>query len=93
MTAHEDRARARSRPGAGTTRGADDLVIDVIAAGLHPRVRSQADGSHYTSTGELPLVPSRTKNAASPDLPDLPGRPGRPVQTLRNLRTQRAVVA
>ena len=37
--------------------GGDDMVIDVIAAGLHPRVRSQADGSHYTSTGELPLVP------------------------------------
>lgn len=35
----------------------DDMVIDVIAAGLHPRVRSQANGSHYTSTGELPLVP------------------------------------
>jgi NADPH:quinone reductase-like Zn-dependent oxidoreductase len=37
--------------------GDDDMVIDVIAAGLHPRVRSQADGSHYSSTGELPLVP------------------------------------
>jgi NADPH:quinone reductase-like Zn-dependent oxidoreductase len=37
--------------------GDDEIVIDVIAAGLHPRVRSQADGSHYTSTGELPLVP------------------------------------
>ena len=37
--------------------GEDDMVIDVIAAGLHPRVRSQADGSHYTSTDELPLVP------------------------------------
>lgn len=37
--------------------GDDDMVVDVIAAGLHPRVRSQADGSHYTSTGELPLVP------------------------------------
>jgi NADPH:quinone reductase-like Zn-dependent oxidoreductase len=35
----------------------DDMVMDVIAAGLHPRVRSQANGSHYTSTGELPLVP------------------------------------
>jgi len=35
----------------------DELVVDVVAAGLHPRVRSQADGSHYTSTGELPLVP------------------------------------
>jgi NADPH:quinone reductase-like Zn-dependent oxidoreductase len=37
--------------------GDDDMVIDMIAAGLHPRVRSQADGSHYTSTGELPFVP------------------------------------
>ena len=37
--------------------GDDDLLVDVIAAGLHPRVRSQANGSHYTSTDELPLVP------------------------------------
>jgi NADPH:quinone reductase-like Zn-dependent oxidoreductase len=35
----------------------DELVVDVLAAGLHPRVRSQADGSHYTSTDDLPLVP------------------------------------
>jgi NADPH:quinone reductase-like Zn-dependent oxidoreductase len=35
----------------------DQIVVDVLAAGLHPRVRSQADGSHYTSTDELPLVP------------------------------------
>jgi NADPH:quinone reductase-like Zn-dependent oxidoreductase len=40
-----------------TADGDDGTVIDVIAAGLHPRVRSQANGSHYTSTGELPLVP------------------------------------
>lgn len=32
-------------------------VVEVLAAGLHPRVRSQASGSHYTSTDELPLVP------------------------------------
>lgn len=37
--------------------GDDELLVDVIAAGLHPRVRSQADGSHYTSEGDLPLVP------------------------------------
>ena len=37
--------------------GRGEAVVDVLAAGLHPRVRSQADGSHYTSTGELPLVP------------------------------------
>src|SRR6476619_472827 len=40
-----------------TPTGSHDLIIDVLAAGLHPRVRSQADGSHYTSTDELPLVP------------------------------------
>ena len=34
-----------------------EIVVDIVAAGLHPRVRSQADGSHYTSTDELPLVP------------------------------------
>ena len=37
--------------------GRDEVVVDVLAAGLHPRVRSQADGSHYTSTSDLPLVP------------------------------------
>ncbi|MFT4262642.1 MAG: zinc-binding alcohol dehydrogenase family protein [Nocardioides sp.] len=34
-----------------------EAVVEVLAAALHPRVRSQADGSHYTSTDELPLVP------------------------------------
>jgi NADPH:quinone reductase-like Zn-dependent oxidoreductase len=37
--------------------GDGELVVDVLAAGLHPRVRSQADGSHYTATDQLPLVP------------------------------------
>jgi NADPH:quinone reductase-like Zn-dependent oxidoreductase len=37
--------------------GDHEMVVDVVAAGLHPRVRSQASGSHYTSTDELPLVP------------------------------------
>ena len=37
--------------------GKGEVVVEVLAAGLHPRVRSQADGSHYTSTDELPLVP------------------------------------
>ena len=32
-------------------------VVDVVAAALHPRVRSQAAGSHYTSTDDLPLIP------------------------------------
>jgi NADPH:quinone reductase-like Zn-dependent oxidoreductase len=38
-------------------RGRDEILIDVLAVGLHPRVRSQVDGSHYTSTGALPLIP------------------------------------
>ena len=37
--------------------GPDEVLVDVLAAGLHPRVRSQAAGSHYSSTDELPLVP------------------------------------
>jgi NADPH:quinone reductase-like Zn-dependent oxidoreductase len=37
--------------------GSHEVLVDVLAAGLHPRVRSQADGSHYTSTDELPLIP------------------------------------
>ncbi len=40
-----------------TPAGPPEVLVDVLAAGLHPRVRSQADGSHYTSTGVLPLVP------------------------------------
>ncbi|MFC4244311.1 zinc-binding dehydrogenase [Gryllotalpicola reticulitermitis] len=40
-----------------TASGEHELVVDVLAAGLHPRVRSQASGSHYTSTGSLPMVP------------------------------------
>ena len=38
--------------------GEHEIVVDVLAAGLHPRVRMQAGGSHYTSAGTgLPLVP------------------------------------
>ena len=35
----------------------DQTLVDVLAVGLHPRVRSGASGSHYTSTGTLPMVP------------------------------------
>jgi len=50
-----------------TPAGPDDVLVDVIAAGLHPRVRSQATGSHYTSTGELPLVPGIDGVGRGPD--------------------------
>jgi len=36
---------------------ADERLVDVLATALHPRVRSSADGSHYTSTGKLPMIP------------------------------------
>jgi NADPH:quinone reductase-like Zn-dependent oxidoreductase len=48
-------------------RTADEVVVDVLAAGLHPRVRSQADGSHYTGAGELPLVPGIDGVGRAPD--------------------------
>ena len=35
----------------------DETLVDVLAIGLHPRVRSGAAGAHYTSTGKLPMVP------------------------------------
>ncbi len=42
-------------------------LIEVVASGLHPRVRSQADGSHYTSTDELPLIPGIDGVGRRPD--------------------------
>jgi NADPH:quinone reductase-like Zn-dependent oxidoreductase len=38
-------------------RTGDEMLVDVLAAGLHPRVRSGAAGVHYTSTGTLPMIP------------------------------------
>jgi NADPH:quinone reductase-like Zn-dependent oxidoreductase len=35
----------------------DHRLVDVLAVGLHPRVRTGASGRHYTSTGALPMVP------------------------------------
>jgi NADPH:quinone reductase-like Zn-dependent oxidoreductase len=32
-------------------------LVDVLAVGLHPRVRTDASGKHYTSTGRLPMIP------------------------------------
>ena len=40
------------RPGAP-----GEALVDVLASGLHPRVRSGARGAHYTSTGALPMIP------------------------------------
>jgi NADPH:quinone reductase-like Zn-dependent oxidoreductase len=37
--------------------GPEQTLVDVLAVGLHPRVRSGAAGRHYTSTGTLPMIP------------------------------------
>jgi NADPH:quinone reductase-like Zn-dependent oxidoreductase len=37
--------------------GEDEIAVDVLAAALHPRVRSGASGSHYSSSEALPLIP------------------------------------
>src|ERR1700722_15756488 len=37
--------------------GPDQTVAEVLAVGLHPRVRSGAAGRPYTSTGTLPMIP------------------------------------
>ena len=34
-----------------------EKLVNVTAAGLHPIVRSLANGTHYGSTGELPFIP------------------------------------
>jgi NADPH:quinone reductase-like Zn-dependent oxidoreductase len=39
------------------TPGADELLIKVTAAGLHPIVKALARGAHYGSTGKLPFIP------------------------------------
>src|SRR5277367_3253491 len=50
-----------------TPKDSDEVLVDVVASGLHRRVRSQADGSHYTSTGQLPLVPGVDGVGRMPD--------------------------
>jgi len=37
--------------------GPDEIVVSVLAAGLHPRVRSGASGSHYADERVLPMIP------------------------------------
>lgn len=34
-----------------------EMVVDVLAAGLHHLTRSKANGTHYSATGVFPLVP------------------------------------
>jgi NADPH:quinone reductase-like Zn-dependent oxidoreductase len=50
-----------------TPQAPGEILVDVVASGLHPRVRSQADGSHYANTGGLPLVPGMDGVGRAPD--------------------------
>jgi NADPH:quinone reductase-like Zn-dependent oxidoreductase len=47
--------------------GAEEILVDVLAVGLHPRVRSGAAGVHYTSTGSLPMIPGIDGVGRRPD--------------------------
>jgi len=47
--------------------GAGEVLVDVLAVGLHPRVRSGAAGAHYTSTGTLPMIPGIDGVGRRPD--------------------------
>jgi NADPH:quinone reductase-like Zn-dependent oxidoreductase len=45
----------------------DEMIVDVLAVGLHPRTRTDAAGTHYTSTGTLPMVPGIDGVGRRPD--------------------------
>ncbi|HEV8064676.1 MAG TPA: zinc-binding alcohol dehydrogenase family protein [Acidimicrobiales bacterium] len=47
--------------------GPGEILVEVLAAGLHPRVRSGANNSHYTSQGELPMIPGIDGVGRRPD--------------------------
>ena len=46
---------------------AEEILVDVLAVGLHPRVRTGAAGAHYTSTGSLPMIPGIDGVGQRPD--------------------------
>jgi len=46
---------------------AGEQLVDVLAVGLHPRVRSGAAGAHYTSAGTLPMIPGIDGVGRRPD--------------------------
>jgi NADPH:quinone reductase-like Zn-dependent oxidoreductase len=50
------------QPNTGT-----EVLVDVLAVGLHPRSRSGAAGAHYTSTGKLPMIPGIDGVGKRPD--------------------------
>jgi NADPH:quinone reductase-like Zn-dependent oxidoreductase len=47
--------------------GDEEVLVEVLAAGLHPRVRTGAAGAHYTSSQVLPMVPGVDGVGRRPD--------------------------
>ena len=47
--------------------GEHEILVDVLAVGLHPRTRTGAAGTHYTSTGTLPMIPGIDAVGQRPD--------------------------
>lgn len=47
--------------------GPGEVVVDLLATGLHPRTRSSAAGKHYSDKGGLPLVPGFDGVGRTPD--------------------------
>ena len=47
--------------------GPDEVRVEVLAAGLHPRVRSGASGSHYADERVLPMIPGIDAVGRLPD--------------------------
>ena len=45
----------------------EQTTVRVLAAGLHPRVRSGASGAHYSSDAVLPLIPGIDGVGETPD--------------------------
>ncbi len=50
------------QPGSAT-----EVLVDVLAVALHPRVRTGAAGAHYTSSSTLPLIPGIDGVGRTPD--------------------------
>jgi NADPH:quinone reductase-like Zn-dependent oxidoreductase len=48
-------------------RSEDEVLVDVLAVGLHPRTRTGAAGRHYTSSGTLPMIPGIDGVGRRPD--------------------------
>jgi NADPH:quinone reductase-like Zn-dependent oxidoreductase len=61
--------QATALPGVrrAATRSDQEVLVDVLAVGLHPRVRTGAAGTHYTTATALPMIPGIDGVGRRPD--------------------------